>query len=75
MLTIILILMTITNACVCASNFNKGLRPYITKRKIVSEEEKLGSSNYAPYTTEMVSGAGDGRMGISRPGPARMEID
>ena len=39
-LAIILLLVTITNAFVCTFNFNKGLRPYIARRKVESEEEK-----------------------------------
>ncbi|ETN46873.1 uncharacterized protein HMPREF1541_01062 [Cyphellophora europaea CBS 101466] len=72
-LTIILILLTITNACVCAHNYGKGLRPYIVKRKLVLDEEKpTSSSAYAPYATEMQPGAA-GKL-PQRP-TARMEID
>lgn len=39
-LTIILILLTITNAVMCTLNFAQGLRPYVESRKVESEEEK-----------------------------------
>lgn len=39
-ITIILIVLTIVNACACMANFDKGLKPHVTKRKIGSEEEK-----------------------------------
>jgi hypothetical protein len=39
-ITILLILITIANACVCMKNFNKGLKPHVMKRKIGGEEEK-----------------------------------
>jgi hypothetical protein len=70
-LTIILILLTIVNACVCASNYGKGLRPYIARRKLVAQdEEKPTGSAYAPYATEMQPG---NKLPM-RPA-ARMEID
>lgn len=69
-LTIILLILTITNACVCAHNYGKGLRPYVAKRKLVIDEEKPTSSNYAPYATEMQPG---GKL-PHRP-TQRMEID
>ena len=85
-LTIILILMTIVNCIWCATNYNKGLRPYLARRKVQSEEEKMGpgpqDSAYASYSTEMQSGNGYGMQGAAvgkmaphRPMPARMEID
>ncbi len=55
-LTIISILLTITNACLCASNYKKGLKPYIYKSASIDEEEKPIGSAYAPYATEMSSG-------------------
>lgn len=39
-MTIILIIITITNAIMCALNFKQGLKPYIQKRKVESEDEK-----------------------------------
>jgi hypothetical protein len=47
-LTIILIVLTIINACVCMRNFNKGLKPHILKRKIGSEEEKIENMTELP---------------------------
>ncbi|KAG0651693.1 Golgi apparatus membrane, partial [Hyphodiscus hymeniophilus] len=47
-LTIILIVMTIINACACMANFNKGLKPHITKRKMGSEEEKIDNMTELP---------------------------
>lgn len=69
-LTIILILLTIVNACICAHNYGKGLRPYVAKRKLVVDEEKPTGSAYAPYATEMQPG---GKL-PQRP-TGRMEID
>ena len=50
-LTILLILATIINSCMCAANYKKGLRPYVERRKVENPEDKLagGTSNYAPY--------------------------
>ena len=60
-ITIVLIVLTIINAIVCASNFRHGLKPYIANRKVESEDEK-------PTMMEMPS--------ISHaPVPSRMEID
>ena len=39
-ITIVLIVLTIVNAIVCASNFRRGLKPYIVNRKVESEDEK-----------------------------------
>ncbi len=65
-LTIILLLMTIVNACLCANNFNKGLKPYVTKRRPVSPDaEKID------YTTEMVPGP-NGQQSMA---PPRRVID
>src|SRR4051812_44453150 len=66
-LTIILILLTIVNACVCANNFNRGLKPYINKHKLENQDEK----NQYPYTTEMIAGP----SGKLPPVPSRMTID
>lgn len=72
-LTIISLLLTITNACICAHNYGRGLRPYVAKRKMeVDEEKPSGGNAYAPYATEMQPG-GMGKM-PSRP-TMRMEID
>ena len=67
-LTISCLLLTIVNACMCANNFNKGLKPYITNRKLESQDEK---DNRYTYTTEMTAGP----SGKPAPQPARMTID
>lgn len=86
-LTIILIIMTIVNCIMCAMNYNKGLKPFVVRRKVQTEEEKqrpMTGSAYAPYATEMqpnaaggygMQGAAMGKMPPPRPMPARMEID
>lgn len=60
-ITIVLIVLTIINAIVCASNFRHGLKPYIANRKVESEDEK-------PTMMEMPNLA-------HAPVPSRMEID
>jgi len=47
-ITIILIVLTIINACVCMANFDKGLKPHISKRKIGGEEEKADHMTELP---------------------------
>lgn len=65
-LTIILLLMTIVNACMCANNFDKGLKPYVTRRRPISPDgEKMD------YTTEMVPGS-SAQAGVA---PPRRMID
>ena len=60
-ITIVLIIITIVNAIMCAINFRKGLKPYIANRKVESEEEK-------PHMMEMPN--------LSHgPMPSRMTID
>lgn len=60
-ITIILIILTITNAIMCTANFGRGLKPHIAGRKVESEEEKA-------HMTEMPS--------LSHaPVPSRMTID
>ena len=66
-LTLILILMTIVNACMVTNNFKRGLKPYVSKRKLESQDEK----NRYTYSTEMTTGP-SGKMA---PGPSRMTID
>lgn len=39
-ITIVLIIITIINAIMCALNFRRGLKPYIANRKVESEDEK-----------------------------------
>ncbi|KAK8204361.1 hypothetical protein M8818_005090 [Zalaria obscura] len=43
-ITVLLLLVTIANACWCTSNFGKGLKSHVVKRKIVSQD---GKSDYA----------------------------
>lgn len=65
-LTIILIILTIINACVCMANFGKGLKPHIVKRKIGGEEaEKLDRMTELP----------DLKVGHQHPISNRMTID
>ena len=63
-LTIIVIVLTIINAVMCFLNFDHGLIPYVTHRKVESDEEKPGMGgmqmemphlNYtsAPQTSRM----------------------
>ena len=39
-ITLLLVVLTITNAIMCSMNFNKGLKQHVSKRKILSEEDK-----------------------------------
>lgn len=39
-LTLILIVLTIINASLCMANFGKGLKPFVSRRKIGTEEEE-----------------------------------
>ncbi|KAJ5037560.1 uncharacterized protein L3040_007732 [Drepanopeziza brunnea f. sp. 'multigermtubi'] len=65
-LTIILIILTIANACVCMANFDKGLRPHIMRREIGGEEvEKM------EHMTELP----DLKHGQPLPISSRMTID
>jgi hypothetical protein len=66
-LTLILILLTIINACVCTHNFNRGLKPYVSSRKLEQHDEK----NRHTYTAEMTSSS----QGKAGPPPMRMTID
>ncbi|PGH14219.1 hypothetical protein AJ79_03192 [Helicocarpus griseus UAMH5409] len=61
--TIVLIIMTIINACICTHNFNKGLKPHIATRKVISDDEKANN------TTELSSNMHQGPL------PTRMTID
>ncbi|KFX98166.1 hypothetical protein V495_03893 [Pseudogymnoascus sp. VKM F-4514 (FW-929)] len=65
-LTIILILLTITNACVCMHNFDKGLKPFVTRRKLIGGDEKTDNFTELP---DMKHG------GPVAPLPSRMTID
>lgn len=47
-ITLILIVITIINACMCVNNFHKGLKPHINKKKKSPEEKTTElSSNVA----------------------------
>jgi hypothetical protein len=75
-LTILLIIATIINACMCAANYNKGLRPYVEHRKLDAPEDKLGNSNYAPYASNPSDvGNVGGYAGQPMRPVQRMEID
>ncbi|KAL9000166.1 MAG: hypothetical protein Q9169_001068 [Polycauliona sp. 2 TL-2023] len=70
-ITVLLIILTIVNACMCTANFGRGLKPHIAGRKMESEEEKLASNNM----TEMPNynyGYGPGPGGAMG---SRMTID
>ncbi|MCJ1300741.1 hypothetical protein MMC08_003538 [Hypocenomyce scalaris] len=60
-ITVILIILTIINACMCTNNFNRGLKPYVQRRKLESEDEK-GTMNEMPNLAH-------------GPVPSRMTID
>lgn len=60
-ITLILITVTIINAIMCMLNFNKGLKPHITKRKFQSEEEKHTMTEMSPH--------------VAQSAPSRMTID
>lgn len=60
-LTIILIVLTITNAWVCTANFNKGLKPHVMKSKIGREEEKIEHMTELP---DLKHGPASSRMTI-----------
>lgn len=59
-ITLALILATIFNAILCTLNFHRGLKPHITRKKVLSEEEK---------TTELSANMPGGKV------PSRMMID
>jgi hypothetical protein len=71
-LTIILIVTTIINACLCTHNFNKGLKPYINSKKVEHDDEKVGFGGM--QGTEMSGGPPRAPAGGTSM-PARMEID
>lgn len=72
-LTIILIITTIINACMCTHNFNKGLKPYINNQKApVHEEEKVGYGGI--QGTEMSTAPPRAPTGGTQM-QSRMEID
>lgn len=71
-LTIILIVTTITYACICTHNFGKGLKPYINDKKTGQDDEKAAYGGLSG--TEMSSGPPRVPIGGAQM-PARMEID
>ncbi|KAJ5403591.1 hypothetical protein N7509_003462 [Penicillium cosmopolitanum] len=44
-ITLILIVITITNACMCVNNFHHGLKPHIQNKKVRAEEKSTELSN------------------------------
>jgi len=60
-ITILLIVFTIGNAIACIMNFDKGLKPHITKRKMPDEEDKHSMTDMSNP--------------VSQPVPSRMTID
>ncbi|KAI9806482.1 MAG: hypothetical protein M1833_003669 [Piccolia ochrophora] len=60
-ITLILLFLTIVNACVCTYNFGRGLKPHIARRKLENEDEKA--------TTELPN------YGYGQAMPSRMTID
>lgn len=44
-ITLILLVITIINAVWCAMNFGMGLKPYVTRRKVLSPEDKMGGQD------------------------------
>jgi uncharacterized membrane protein YidH (DUF202 family) len=47
-ITIVLIVMTIVNACVCTANFGMGLKPHIQKRRVNGDTEKMDNMTELP---------------------------
>lgn len=65
-ITILLLAITIVNAIWCITNFGKGLKPHVYKRKTVTQDDKVGS--YSSNT------AYQGNVALGQV-PSRMEID
>ncbi|KAL4785327.1 hypothetical protein BJX76DRAFT_184110 [Aspergillus varians] len=61
-ITLLLIVMTIINACICMHNFHKGLKPHINKKKKDKNAEK--NSTELSNVTGQVPGQVPGRMMI-----------
>ncbi|PMD16395.1 hypothetical protein NA56DRAFT_316696 [Hyaloscypha hepaticicola] len=47
-ITIVLIVLTIVNACVCTANFGMGLKPHIMKRRANTDTEKMDNMTELP---------------------------
>lgn len=61
-LTVLLLIVTITTACICTHNFNKGLKPFVNEKSVGRSEEGKAE--------------GYGMPSLSGPQPqTRMEID
>jgi hypothetical protein len=63
-ITLILIVLTIVNACICMANFGKGLQPFILQRRFGGDAEEKADYQMSPLP--------DLRHG---PIPSRMTID
>lgn len=60
-ITILLIILTIGNAIACILNFDKGLKPHITNRKVNDDDDKHSMTEMSNH--------------VSQPAPSRMTID
>jgi hypothetical protein len=60
-ITIVLIILTIINACVCTANFGMGLKPHIMKRRVNTDIEKTDNMTELP---DMKHGPVSSRMTI-----------
>ena len=60
-ITILLIVATILNAILCTNNFNRGLKPHITTRKLEDADEKAGMTEMSGNVS---MGGAAGRMTI-----------
>lgn len=47
-ITLILIVMTIVNACMCTHNFHRGLKPHICKKRTPHDEKSTELSSKMP---------------------------
>ena len=70
-ITVMLIILTIINACVCTHNFNKGLKPHIARRKVDNRD------NFGQNYQGNEQGNGQHEMPDYKHGPvpSRMLID
>lgn len=55
-ITLVLIVITIINACICVHNFNRGLKPHINKKRGRPEEKttELSSNMAGQVPTRMM---------------------
>jgi hypothetical protein len=76
-ITIVFLVVTIIVACWCTHNFNKGLKPHVSKSSRIREEaaaasgDKMYMNDVRPSYAETSSGYPPQHMG----GGSRMEID